>query len=303
MNIDKKVDVKHSVLCITYNQESYIEKAISTLFEGTVHPYEVIVFDDCSSDATYEKLLALQNKFGSVLKIIRNENNLGIFKNLNQIKSHPTGDIIHLLAGDDWFEPGMFEEMNNLIKKKDLNPKNERFAIVCESFAYRNETLNRIAIKKSKIIKLYKSMLRRELYYMPVGLSAAYFKTYPTYKTDIGLWADYVHTVLFTRNCEQLYFLDAAYPVYREGVGVSSKSNEKTQYQSFLKSTELLLSEHLEILDNDDISYLNYSKDLYSFLIDKKLTSLVKVVVSFIININNGAKIRDLKLVFNKIIN
>jgi glycosyltransferase involved in cell wall biosynthesis len=42
-----------SVVCLTYNHEKYIEKAIkSMLNQETDFKYEIIVHDDCSQDAT-----------------------------------------------------------------------------------------------------------------------------------------------------------------------------------------------------------------------------------------------------------
>ena len=46
-------DIKVSVVCLTYNHEKYIGRAIEGfVMQKTDFPYEVIVHDDYSTDAT-----------------------------------------------------------------------------------------------------------------------------------------------------------------------------------------------------------------------------------------------------------
>lgn len=296
MNIVKTNQIRHSVLCVTYNQEQYIEKAIESLFQGSVVPHEVFVFDDCSVDRTIERLEVLREKYGDVIKVIRNEKNLGVFGNLNQIKTYPTGDIIHLLAGDDWIEPGIFEEMNNIVDRKNLKPIDESFAIVCESYSFKDNSLKKIPLKLREGDALYKAILRREIYYMPVGLSAKYFKNFPNYRLDLGVWADYLHTVCFTKNCSSVYLANKAFPVYREGVGLSSKLSPRNQYISFLKAIDVLMKEHSDILDFKDKLYLKYSVAFYKFLLQKNFLNFTRLLIYISLNIGNGVKLSDLKV-------
>ena len=60
-----------SVRCITYNQESYIAKALdSFLMQETDFPFEVVVHDDASTDRTAEIIKEYVAKFPKIIKPI-----------------------------------------------------------------------------------------------------------------------------------------------------------------------------------------------------------------------------------------
>ena len=65
-----------SVVCLTYNHEKYIEKAIKRMLnQETDFKYEIIVHDDCSQDATPEILKSYIAKYPDKIRIIlQNEN-------------------------------------------------------------------------------------------------------------------------------------------------------------------------------------------------------------------------------------
>ena len=61
---------KVSVLCITYNQEKYISKALDSIFsQNTTFDFEVIVHDDASTDGTKAILEKYKERFGDKLKV------------------------------------------------------------------------------------------------------------------------------------------------------------------------------------------------------------------------------------------
>ena len=135
--------VRHSVLVVTFNQEAYIEQAIASLFHGAVWPDEVIVADDCSGDGTVDLLMRLREQYPDRIRVMCNRVNLGIYSNLNQLAPLATGDIVHMLAGDDWYEPGMFERMNAEIARRGLNPRGERFMLAPDAYWFKDAHLVR----------------------------------------------------------------------------------------------------------------------------------------------------------------
>jgi glycosyltransferase involved in cell wall biosynthesis len=65
-----------SVICCTYNQEMYIEDALKGFFsQKTDFPFEVIIQNDASTDATKEIIDRWYEKYSNVLKPYHHEEN------------------------------------------------------------------------------------------------------------------------------------------------------------------------------------------------------------------------------------
>ena len=74
-----------SVAMATYNGERYIRLQLDSILNQSVRDFEVVVCDDCSTDATWDILQEYQSKFPSI-RCFKNEKNLG-FKAVNSSRS------------------------------------------------------------------------------------------------------------------------------------------------------------------------------------------------------------------------
>lgn len=120
---------KISVLIITYKQEDVIQRALNSLLLQKDYLYEICVSDDCSPDRTWDVLLDYQKQYPDLIKLHRNEVNLGIFENIEQVWSMPTGDVVNIMAGDDESGEGWFKTVLEYIQQNDIDWKNELFCI------------------------------------------------------------------------------------------------------------------------------------------------------------------------------
>ena len=59
----------------TYNDELYIEESLQSILNQTLADFELIIYDDCSSDHTVEKIRAFQDPR---IQLICNEENCGL---------------------------------------------------------------------------------------------------------------------------------------------------------------------------------------------------------------------------------
>ena len=95
-----------SVFLPTYNQDLYVAESINSVLSQDYENIEIIVGDDFSQDKTWDIVLELQARYSSKIKVFRNERNLGITGNCNEILKRCTGMYVAFFSGDDLLNPG-----------------------------------------------------------------------------------------------------------------------------------------------------------------------------------------------------
>lgn len=118
-----------SVLIICYKQENLIGRALDSLLSQKDYIYEICVSDDCSPDNTWQVLQNYKHQYPDLIKLHQNEPNVGIFENIEQSWTMPTGDIIYQLSGDDEAGEGWFKKVVDFICSEKIDYKNELFCI------------------------------------------------------------------------------------------------------------------------------------------------------------------------------
>jgi glycosyltransferase involved in cell wall biosynthesis len=93
-----------SFYIIAYNHSHYIADAIKGALSQTYSPLQIVISDDASKDDTYEIIQkTIKNYDGPhKIKILRNENNLGISRHISKVLSECDGEWIVASAGDDY---------------------------------------------------------------------------------------------------------------------------------------------------------------------------------------------------------
>ncbi len=100
-----------SVVMVTYNHEPYIRKAIEgVLSQASDISIELIIGEDCSSDATLEIAKGYQNKRPDVIRIITSDANVGGQENWHRVLHACRGKFIAHNDGDDYWLPGKLEK-------------------------------------------------------------------------------------------------------------------------------------------------------------------------------------------------
>ena len=114
---------------MTYNQEKLVHRALDSLIGQRDSLYEICINDDCSTDGTFAVLEDYQRRFPGLVKPVRNEANLGIFRNIERLWRRPEGDIVYFLAGDDEVGEGWFRTVLDFIDSHAIDWKHEAFCI------------------------------------------------------------------------------------------------------------------------------------------------------------------------------
>jgi len=99
-----------SVLMTAFNRENYLSQAVDSVLASTYQNWELIILDDCSTDATFNLAQQLALKDNRI-KAFKNDNNLGQFKNRNKIVEYAEGKYLKYLDSDDLIYPYGLEQL------------------------------------------------------------------------------------------------------------------------------------------------------------------------------------------------
>lgn len=115
-----------SIAIIAYNSSNTICETLDSVIAQDYDNLEVIVFDDCSTDDTVEKVKAWEStKPESLLRRINfdinvNNENLGVTKNCNVALKKTNGKYIDILAADDLLFPYSTSERVKFAEENEL---------------------------------------------------------------------------------------------------------------------------------------------------------------------------------------
>ena len=113
-----------SVLVPIYNVDPYIEQCARSLFEQTYDNLEFIFCDDCSPDASIQKLKEVMKEYPQRLeqiRIIYHERNRGSAAARNTLIDNCKGDFLFWVDSDDWVDTNAIERLVIKQKEKDAS--------------------------------------------------------------------------------------------------------------------------------------------------------------------------------------
>lgn len=271
--------IRHSVLVVTYNQENLLPRALESVLSQSVLPFEIIIGDDCSTDHTWDVILKYQNEYPSIIKPYRNETNLGVFGNFNQILAKPTGDIVSCVSGDDYLEPGIFEEYNRIIEDNNIDIIKEKFIIIANSVSEMPDGTRFVNDNRQFEGKdLFKVKIRYGLDFRETGFSINVVKQLSPIPLNLGYHADWLFAIDQIMKSEHFYYTSKAFPVYCVGIGVATKTKSTLMKQSFVKVISEIERIYSARLDDKDALYLSFVKRINILEIGDKssIISLLK---------------------------
>lgn len=103
-----------TILIPAYNHEKYIGDMMESILAQDYNNIEVLFFDDCSPDKTFEVAKEYEQRLKEKCARVvfhRNEPNLGICGNMNAILSEVTGELVKPSASDDFLMPHTFRDI------------------------------------------------------------------------------------------------------------------------------------------------------------------------------------------------
>lgn len=243
-----------SLVCITYNQEQYIEQClISMLAQVTSYQFEIIVHDDCSTDGTRDVLLKYQEKYPDIIKLVlQKENQFSKKRKITPLAvAYAQGEYIALCEGDDyWIDENKIEkQLQALLPKPDVD------IAFSPSYKEINGVIKGTLSQHSKYERCFNLV---DVYqgggaFMPTAsllIKREVFDNLPDwyYTAPVG---DYFLQVLASANGGALY-IPSVMSVYRtEAMGsFTQKSNNKNISDSDIKKKHDHYNEYVELAGN-----------------------------------------------------
>ncbi len=107
-----------SILINCYNSANYISRAINSVINQTYNNWELIIWDDGSTDNTVN---IIKNFKDDRIRLFLQEKNLGLCKSRLNVIEKINGSLVSILDADDYFESEKILKQINVFKnKKDV---------------------------------------------------------------------------------------------------------------------------------------------------------------------------------------
>ncbi|MGD6806486.1 MAG: glycosyltransferase [Candidatus Bathyarchaeia archaeon] len=110
--------VSVSVLMGSYNHELYLAEAIESVLNQTFSDLELIIIDDCSSDASKDIIRKYQERDSRVKPIFHSQNT-GIARAMNDGLKEAKGEYLTFIGSDDLWLPFKLEKQLEVIKRHE----------------------------------------------------------------------------------------------------------------------------------------------------------------------------------------
>lgn len=131
---------KISVIMAVYNGLPYLKDAAKSILNQTYKNFEFIIVDDASTDESLEYLSSLKDRR---IRLIKNNENLGLAASLNKALKIAKGEYIARMDADDISLPDRFKEQVNFLIK---NPSTD----LCGTWAKLIDEDNKVTGKVHK---------------------------------------------------------------------------------------------------------------------------------------------------------
>lgn len=137
-----------SVICLSYNHEKFVERALRSVVSQTYSNFEIIFIDNNSTDESFEKGKSIPGISGLNIYAEKMSKNLGISGGINHgIKKYAKGKYIATLACDD------FWDMYNLEEKVQFFEMHPEYGMVYgNGYRYFNNTKKMVLYYKKPSI-------------------------------------------------------------------------------------------------------------------------------------------------------
>lgn len=249
-------------MIICYKQEHLIGRALdSILCQKEWGLKNIIIHDDCSPDGTWDVLQEYASKYPDIVKPYRNEHNLGIYPNWqNLLNNRGDADFYVGLSGDDAFCDGFFKEAQSFLEKNPLQPS-EPFEIMMDWKVIRANGMESLATNQAlnSNVPAFRLQLRGLINPRGSLISKGTMNKYIQIPLEYGIpLAETVSDLQQTYFSQHIYYVPFVASIYYANIGVTKDLKKfKFNEDSIYKFEHL--HEYLDLCDADK-EYMQYLK-------------------------------------------
>jgi glycosyltransferase involved in cell wall biosynthesis len=98
-----------SVIMPNYNHGRYLRASLGAILGQSARPFEVIIYDDGSTDDSLDVICEIAAK-DPLVNLVADTNRVGPLANINRGLQAAKGDFVYLTAADDYVLPGFFQK-------------------------------------------------------------------------------------------------------------------------------------------------------------------------------------------------
>ena len=103
-----------TVIIPLYNKENFVENTLKSIVNQTFSDYEVLIVDDCSTDASLTKV---QPYLSDKIRIISHTKNSGLSASRNTGIRNAKAQYVTFLDADDTWKPTLLESFYNMLQQ------------------------------------------------------------------------------------------------------------------------------------------------------------------------------------------
>lgn len=236
-----------SVLIPCFNHERFLGDCLESLILQTYENIEILIVDDASKDDSWQIIESykerLKERFVNVY-VKKNEHNRGISPNLNEMLRIAKGDIIKILASDDFLDPNYFEVLYNIIEDKKIDLVFSNAYLVEEQSCLNNPIIKDIYYDSNplceKKVRLFERIFKGNIICAPsVMLKKNIFTKYGIFDEEL-IAEDLDYWLNITKNDSvEFYYCDRPLVYYRQNSNsMTSRKNNKKYEERVIRMFE-----------------------------------------------------------------
>ena len=193
-----------SIILVTYNRAARLKLSIEDILNQTYRDFELIICDDCSTDATEDVCREFQKR-DSRIKYFRHQENIQMPANCNFGIEKAKSEYIAILHDGDRFKPDLIEQWHRAISANgnvgfvfnSIAETDDRNQMVTSHHEFQEGIVDRHQLLKGKFFRRWRfnspvygeAMVRKSLL-IERGLLHDEFGFY----ADVELWMDLLHS-------------------------------------------------------------------------------------------------------------
>jgi glycosyltransferase involved in cell wall biosynthesis len=221
-------DITVSIFILTYNQEQFIAQTIeSILLQKTNFSFQLVIGEDCSTDATRIICEKYARDFGGKIKLLPSlKKNIGLIANYMRTIKECDGKYIAICDGDDYWI-----DAYKLQKQVDFLESHPDYSIVY--------TAVKRLYADGKLVDYNYNLNKKQLDFDDLIFDnfihsvTALFRNVQSNENTIPSWisnfpfGDWQTYLWVLRDGSKIHFMDDITAVYRMNIGVSSTYMKK----------------------------------------------------------------------------